>query len=214
MSAKIYILHDLLEKHDVVFKRRGSKTQEPKKSFREILVIDNDCLYAIDPEAKNLKYIYKQILPNKALTSWESPAVLEKALASWESLSEWDKERIPSIKLSEIKKVKYRPEFEPVIAFGIADGYLYDTEVKFYRAVHHDTAPKLSISSLWLIEPEITKIIAPYMTAPGIMTDFKKEGDYLIQRRPNKERPFQDKLGHVYISFEWDSQDGRWVLAK
>lgn len=214
MSAKIYILHDILEKHGVVFKRRGSRNQEPKRVFQELLIVDGDYLYAIDPTVKNLQYIYKKITGNKRLNPWVPLADWENVLDIWESLSEWDKDRIPSIKLSEIKKVKYRPEFEPVIAFGIADGHLYDTDVKFFRAVHHDTAPKLSMSSLWLIEPEITKIIAPHMTAPGIMTDFKQEGDFLVQRQPNKDRPFQEKLGHVYISFEWNIQDGQWNLAK
>lgn len=192
-SMETYILHEVIEKHGGTFKFHWSNYGERRSQFSDILMIEGNVLRAISPGGRSFRRISKKV---------------QKGLP----LEDWEIDEIPSIKLEELKKVKYRPKFEMEIAFGIGDGYMYDTDVQLFRSVHADTNPKLSIDSLWLIEPEISKVIAPFVTASGVMTDFKQTGDFLTVRKTNKYRSFQDKLGRVYTSFKWDEEEAKWMF--
>jgi hypothetical protein len=121
-------------------------------------------------------------------------------------------------KLLQIKKIKYRPVFEPVIASGVAHGYFHDTSVGFYRAVHADTQPVLSISALWFAVPAFTAFLEKHLIAEGLHTSFDQINKCWVSKE-RRIRPWEAEELSTYrellhggsLSLEFDEESQKYV---
>lgn len=97
-------------------------------------------------------------------------------------------------KLTAIKKISYRPLFEPVIAFGIAQGEFYNTSVGFYRAIHHDTQPVLNLNPLWFAIPAFTAFLDKHLNSDGLHTSFESINNLWVSKEHRMQQWNSDKV--------------------
>jgi hypothetical protein len=120
--------------------------------------------------------------------------------------------------LNETRKVTYRPKFEPQIFGGLASGYMYDSDVNFYRAIHVDTAPFLSVNNLWLAVPEFAAILDKFLPTENLHSSLEKVGDFYVPRLKIKRNflngdrlpSVREWVGDIDNALEWNDAASEW----
>lgn len=119
----------------------------------------------------------------------------------------WFLNTLDHIKLTDIKKALQRP------SYSFANGFImHDNTFKFYRALHVDTAHKVKLSSLWLLNKEIVALLSEHVTKPGVRTDLEKIDDHLVPKK--RMSIYGDKLERLplgYENFYWSDETSEWV---
>lgn len=115
-----------------------------------------------------------------------------------------------SIKLEETLKVLQRPGYN--IGGTLT---MVGNDLRFYRVIHVDAKIKAKIPTLWLLNQEVVDIISPYVTKPGIRTDFEMIGNYLVPKRKMNSL-YGDRIERLPLGdmdFYWSEEKGQWVYG-
>lgn len=163
---KVFLLQDTLNANGCVFREYRTIFGRKKTYTRPTQVL-----------------IFDDALSTMYVTMNDSDAYKEFILAQeQETSAEATLSPIKPVALDKIKKVIYRPKFEPRVMFGVADGAYHDTEIRFSYELPLGSPEINSISSLWLMNRDICDILAPYLTKTGMRSDLEYIADFIVPR--------------------------------
>lgn len=94
------------------------------------------------------------------------------------------------VEFSGIKKLIYDSQ----TGLDINTGYVVhgEAQLNFYRALHKDTAPILSINPLWLLVPAFTDFMEKHLMFEGLRTNIEKVGEEWLPKKQRATRHGQE----------------------
>lgn len=193
---KVFTLRDMMVGENGFFKpeeRRKTLFGNPVYPYisdiNQILIFAEENMYVTEQSSKKVP----ELLGNLAKNDTDAFRLLDK---------------MDKIELRNIRKVLMRP------FYTLPYGTLVNNQLQFYRALHVDTACKMEISSLWLMNKEVVEILSGHILKPGVRSDLEQINDCLVPRkRANakfSEDPERYPLGDEIA--EWDEENKGWKL--
>jgi len=110
-----------------------------------------------------------------------------------------NKQPLQRIKLSEVRKITYRPLPDVMVGY-------YNLQVDFYRAVHKDTRPLASIDPLWFSVPEFTSFLENHIQMEGLHSSFEIIGSHWVPRQ-------QLHFGYSFMHEDRSRRDREWLMS-
>lgn len=121
--------------------------------------------------------------------------------------------RMIRVNVNEIEKVLYHPTLDIKKPFGSnVKGVLYGADIELYRNQQLYPHSLVKLSSLWLLDGEISRRLNKWLTIKGIFSDLKE-----VKGRPiplEKDRMESKHIGTFFNLFTWNFHTYRWELKQ